>query len=334
MGRDDFGDRMKGYEAEEAQRALPPDRPVLVRIDGHRFSRFTKGFRKPFDPDLSAAMRETCRLLVEETGARAGYVQSDEISLILERRHEEDALPFSGRSQKIASTSSSLATALFIRALHRSHPERALGSVPSFDARAWSVPDRTEAMNAILWRIHDACKNGISAACRTVARPSEMKGLSGPEMIDLMRDRGVEFERDFSEADRLGVIFQRRPRHEIIDQGTWDRIPVSRRPGSRLVARTLVEEVPVRQLMDAEDRVSLLFETPDPAPLSGNDLVEAVRTLTADRFGDVTDEKGILETVRSELPGEVDQQLVRLTVRSVIAARTEGSLPKVAVSFE
>ena len=149
-----------------------------------------------------------------------------------------------------------------------------------------------------------------------------------------MRDRGVEFERDFSEADRLGVICQRRSRHALIDQGTWDRIPVSRRPVSRLVVRTLVEEVPVRQLLDAEDRVDLLFDGPELPPLSGNDLVEAVRALTADRFGDVTDEKDILDTVRSELPGEVDQQLVCLTVRSVIAARTEGSLPKVAVSFD
>jgi len=334
MSRDEFGDRMKSYETTEAQRTLPPDRPVLVRIDGRRFSRFTKGFRKPFDPDLSGAMRETCRLLVEETGARAGYVQSDEISLILERRHEADALPFSGRSQKIASTCASLATALFIRALHRSHPERALGTVPSFDARAWSVPDRTEAANAILWRIHDARKNGISAACRTVARPSEMKGLSGPEMIDLMRDRGVEFERAFPEADRLGVICQRRSRHALIDQQTWDRIPERRRPASRLVVRTEVEETAAHRLLDGQDRVSLLFEVPDPAPLSGNDLVEAVRTLTTERAGNVIDEKDILKTVCSELQGEVDQQLVRLTVRSVIAAKREQSLPKVSSWYD
>jgi len=334
MSRDEFGDRMKSYEATEAQRTLPPDRPVLVRIDGRRFSRFTKGFRKPFDPDLSGAMRETCRLLVEETGARAGYVQSDEISLILERRHEADALPFSGRSQKIASTCASLATAFFIRALHRTRPDRALEGLPSFDARAWSVPDRTEAANAILWRVQDARKNGISAACRTVARPSEMQGLSGPEMIDLMRDRGVEFDRAFPEADRLGVICQRRSRHALIDQQTWDRIPERRRPASRLVVRTEVEETAAHRLLEGQDRVSLLFEVPDPAPLSGNDLVEAVRTLTAERVGDMMDEKDILNTVRSELPGEVDQQLVRLTVRSVIAAKRERSLPKVSSWYD
>jgi tRNA(His) guanylyltransferase len=266
MQTDEFGDRMKRYEGAEAQRALPPDRPVLVRIDGRRFSRFTRGFRKPFDPDLSGAMREACRLLVEETGARIGYVQSDEISLVLERRHEGDALPFSGRSQKIASTCASLATALFIRALHRTHPERALDGVPSFDARVWSVPDRVEAANAILWRIQDARKNGVSAACRSVASPSEMRGLSGEDMITLMRERGVMFEMDFPEADRLGLLYQRRTRLTRIDDATWVRIPVRSRPDTREVARTSVVGVPARDLLKAPDRCEFIFGPDNPDP--------------------------------------------------------------------
>ncbi len=334
MENDAFGDRMKTYEAAEAQRTLPPDLPVLVRIDGRRFSKFTRGFRKPFDPDLSGAMRETCRLLVEETGARAGYVQSDEISLILERRHEEDALPFSGRSQKIASTCASLATALFIRALHRTRPDRALDGVPSFDARAWSVPDRTEAANAILWRVQDARKNGISAACRSVARPSEMQGLSGPEMVALMRDRGVAFETDFPEADRLGVLYQRRARYALIDQEIWDRIPDGRRPDGRLVIRTLVEEVPVRRLLEAGDRVALLFDTAEPAPLAGNDLVEAVRVLAEPRVRSGDPEEDVLAAVRADLPGVEDQRLLLLSVRSVVHAIRSSDLPRVASAFD
>lgn len=334
MSRDEFGDRMKAYEAAEAQRALPPDRPVLVRIDGRRFSKFTRDFRKPFDPDLSGAMRETCRLLVEETGARAGYVQSDEISLILERRHEEDALPFSGRSQKIASTCASLATALFIRALHRSRPDRALDGVPSFDARAWSVPDRVEAANAILWRIQDARKNGVSAACRSVARPSEMQGLSGPEMIELMRTRGVAFETDFAEADRLGVLFQRRARYALIDQETWDRIPKGRRPEKRVAVRTLVEEVPVRDLLDAEDRVRLLFWEGAPAPIRGRALVEAVRALVDDHLENGASHENLSDLIRSELPDQVDHQLVRLTIRSRLTKREHRAFPSVATSYD
>ena len=81
--RDTLGDRMKQYELAEAGRRLPHDLPVCVRIDGKRFSRFTQGLRRPFDARLSRLMVDTARHLVAESGALAGYTQSDEISLLL-----------------------------------------------------------------------------------------------------------------------------------------------------------------------------------------------------------------------------------------------------------
>jgi hypothetical protein len=161
-----------------------------------------------------------------------------------------------------------------------------------------------------------------------------MQGLSGPEMIDLMRERGVSFETDFPEADRLGVIYQRRARHALIDQETWDRIPAPRRPESRLVIRTLIEEVPVRQFLEAQDRVEFLLETPDAGNLSGNDLVEAVRAIAEPLVRNGEAEEVVLERVRSELSGIGDQRLIALTVNSAVSARNENSLPKVAGSFD
>jgi hypothetical protein len=88
-----------------------------------------------------------------------------------------------------------------------------------------------------------------------------MQGLSGPEMIDLMRTRGVSFEKDFEEADRLGVLHQRRSRMERIDDATWDRIPVRSRPETREVIRTSVVELPVTAFLSAPDRVGFIFWT-------------------------------------------------------------------------
>ena len=42
MKKDALGDRMKAYEAQEAGRRLIPMLPVLARIDGRCFSKFTK----------------------------------------------------------------------------------------------------------------------------------------------------------------------------------------------------------------------------------------------------------------------------------------------------
>lgn len=74
---DEFGDRMKQYEGMEASRRLLPLLPICARIDGRSFSQFTRGFAKPFDPDLARAMRETTRWIVNQTHATIGYTQSD-----------------------------------------------------------------------------------------------------------------------------------------------------------------------------------------------------------------------------------------------------------------
>jgi tRNA(His) 5'-end guanylyltransferase len=56
--------------------------PVCCRIDGRAFSGFCKGLKRPFDERLSNLMAETTKHLVTQSGAKLGYTQSDEISLI------------------------------------------------------------------------------------------------------------------------------------------------------------------------------------------------------------------------------------------------------------
>src|SRR3569832_1982692 len=97
---DDFGDRMKAYEAVETARKLDPLLPIYARIDGRAFSTFTRGMERPFDLRMTGAMVETTKHLVHATHARIGYVQSDEISLVwLAEGPNSDTL-FSGKVQK------------------------------------------------------------------------------------------------------------------------------------------------------------------------------------------------------------------------------------------
>lgn len=74
---DDFGDRMKLYEMAEAGRKFMPLLPVIARIDGRSFSKFTKGLERPYDIRLSKLMVATTKFLVQETNANCGYTQSD-----------------------------------------------------------------------------------------------------------------------------------------------------------------------------------------------------------------------------------------------------------------
>lgn len=77
-----LGERLKGYESDY-ETSVEPEKHIIVRIDGHKFSKFTKGFKKPFDEILSKAMELTTIDLVEEFQAVTGYTQSDEITLVL-----------------------------------------------------------------------------------------------------------------------------------------------------------------------------------------------------------------------------------------------------------
>lgn len=259
MMREDLDARVKAFEAVEAQRAFPPDRPVVIRLDGRGFSRFTRPFAKPFDPRLSGAMRAACRDLLDEAAVRAGYVQSDEITLLLERRHENDALPFSGRVQKLVSTFAARASCSFLLALQKVSPGVDLSRYSGFDARAWSVPDRDEAVAAVLWRILDARRNGVSAACRSVARPSEMRNLSVAQMRDLMAERDLDPDTAFDARDRLGVILRRERRPCAIAPEVLARIPPRHRPANPEVMRSLVTELQVSDFLASADRAGLLF---------------------------------------------------------------------------
>jgi tRNA(His) 5'-end guanylyltransferase len=77
---DDFGDRMKAYEALANPPLLSP-LPVCARLDGRGFHAFTKHAERPFSASFHRRMVDLTRFLVVESCADVGYTQSDEISL-------------------------------------------------------------------------------------------------------------------------------------------------------------------------------------------------------------------------------------------------------------
>lgn len=58
-----LGDRMKFYE-KSSRSYINPNIPIIVRLDGHCFSKFTKGLEKPFDKWLHEVMVETTTHLI------------------------------------------------------------------------------------------------------------------------------------------------------------------------------------------------------------------------------------------------------------------------------
>ena len=103
------------YEGIEAGRRFIPTLPVMARMDGRGFSKFTKGMNRPYDERMSAAMVETTVALVKATGACFGYSQSDEITLVWHSIDVKSQVFFDGRIQKMTSQLAALATLFFYR---------------------------------------------------------------------------------------------------------------------------------------------------------------------------------------------------------------------------
>ena len=70
MDADLLGDEMKRYETETCEAAVDVSRPVVVRLDGHCFSTYTRGFDRPYDLRIHRAMVGTATDLLERVRAR------------------------------------------------------------------------------------------------------------------------------------------------------------------------------------------------------------------------------------------------------------------------
>lgn len=173
---DQFGDRMKKYEAVTDFK-LPIKLPVILRLDGNSFSKFTKqmGFKKPFDEDFADAMWEATKSVLKYcSGAQVAYVQSDEITVLLRNDQTPDTDAFlANRLEKICSLVASTASVTFCNYLNKNWVEYHKNSLnncnldegfisAAFDLRVFVVPP-SEVNNAFLWRQQDAFKNCVSS---------------------------------------------------------------------------------------------------------------------------------------------------------------------------
>lgn len=258
---DELGDRMKGYEAAYAQKAMP-FLPILARIDGKCFHTLAKrlGLHKPFDQRLHAAFIETTKALVDETSATVGYTQSDEITLAWYTENPSVQLFFDGKLQKMTSVLASIATVEFNAYAAAFFPRiRA-----TFDCRVWQVPTLTEATNVFVWREIDATKNSVAMAARTLYSHKALHGMGKSAMMDMMIAKGVNWN-NYPDAFKRGTYVRRQKLFVTPSIEDLSKIPEKFRPKpGDLVERTLVEPLPLPPIRQVVNRVDVLFAGADP----------------------------------------------------------------------
>ncbi len=225
-----LGDRHKQYEAQ-AETRIELTRAVVIRLDGKCFHTFTKGFHRPFDDRLHQAFVLTCRDLMEKhSGCSYAYTQSDEITMIFPVKQTKTGefqvnLDFSGRVQKLVSTTAAFATLKF-----NSHLMHELDEDPElkqrkqdqaiFDARIFNmnpnagldddeINGNVELANNLLWRYRDCVKNSKAAFAQSLLGHKAVKGLNGDEMVAKVElETGLRWE-DLKDWKKHGTLMHR-----------------------------------------------------------------------------------------------------------------------------
>lgn len=175
---------MKEYYEDRTRIYLPRRTYTIIRIDGKAFHTYTRGLQRPFDERFIQDMDETaCYLCKNIQGVKFGFVQSDEISLLLT---DFDAITtdawFDGNIQKMASVSASMATAKF--------NELRPGKIAMFDSRVFTIPSATEVENYIIWRQQDTSRNSISSLAQSLFSHRQLEGKNSEQMQDMCFEMG------------------------------------------------------------------------------------------------------------------------------------------------
>jgi tRNA(His) guanylyltransferase len=181
MTTDSLGDRMKGYE-QACRTTLPLRLPVIIRVDGKAFHRWTRLFDKPFDNYLIELMNFVALELCEHIqGTRLAYVQSDEISLLLHNYATLNTSAwFDNQVQKMVSVAAAIASAAMT-----SHS----GRVAHFDARAFVLPE-AEVCNYFIWRQQDWTRNSIQMLAGSLYSHNQLNGKDQKTMQDMIHQAG------------------------------------------------------------------------------------------------------------------------------------------------
>lgn len=214
---DDFGDRMKSYEAASTSLCAYKTYPMIARLDGSGFSKLTKGLDKPYDIQFLRVMQLTAEKLAEAFNAKIAYVQSDEISLLFTTKDEATEFAFGGRFQKFQSLLAARGSVFFYKELLNTPSlHHLLEKTPIFDCRVFQVPNITEAMNAFLWRQQDCIKNAISMVAQANFSPSELHKKSGLDKIKMLKEKNIQFD-SLPAAFKFGTFFYKTPCEIEID---------------------------------------------------------------------------------------------------------------------
>ena len=223
--KESLSDLIKQYE-ECYNIKLPKRCAAIIRLDMRSGHNFTKGFDKPYDSIFIKSMYETMHYLCENiSGCQFGYVESDEISLLIYETNTEAEPWFANRVQKFCSISASMATLQFNR-IFKKHVDyfdniheyngsnrdfelltkyrAAIEKGAMFDSRVFVIPE--SVINPyFIWRQNDCTRNSILGISQKYMSHREMQGLNCNDLQNVLLTKYNINWNNFSTVEKRGT---------------------------------------------------------------------------------------------------------------------------------
>lgn len=197
---DILGNNLKSCE-KDSETNLDDNLPIIARLDGKAFHTFCKGLGRPYDKRLSDLMISTMNFLVEKSGAKIGYTQSDEITLAFYNLESHQQTIFNARVQKMCSVLASFATAFFNTEIHKILPEKS-EEYAFFDCRVFNVESVPDAFK---WRWLDAKKNSVTMAAHYMFGHKAIMHKNSEDKKTMLYEAGRPWE-DMPEFFKTGTF--------------------------------------------------------------------------------------------------------------------------------
>lgn len=257
MSNDSLGDRMKSYE-DVFRLQLPIRMPVIIRVDGKAFHSYTKGKKwdgtpngaplgNPVDAGLVECMNDTAIALCKEIqGAQVAYVQSDEISILVNNYKTTDTQSwFDNNLQKMVSISAAVASVTFTQNSYKIWGVIDTEEIPQpiiqealFDSRAFVLP-KEDVTNYFIWRQQDATRNSVQMLARSLYSHKECTDKNNSQLQEMIFQKGINWNDCPASQKRGRCIIKKKEtssalnpklnEYVLVERSTWtvdNEIPV------------------------------------------------------------------------------------------------------------
>lgn len=263
-----LAERMKMYEESTTSTKLMAKLPICIRLDGNNFSKFTSDLtahKKPFDERLSNLMIDTTKYLVELTGAKMGYTQSDEITLLLYSDNIESETYLNRRLFKIETILSAKCSVYFNSKLEEYLPHKK-DELPVFDCRVWNVPNKEEGANVFLWRERDCVKNSISMAAQSRFSHKRIEGVNGSDKIAMLLEKGIDYN-DYPDFFKRGSYIQRKTELKKLSIDEIETLPLkhkARENPNLIIERSSYNNIDMPDFNTVTNKTNVIFNGEEP----------------------------------------------------------------------